>query len=400
MAEHTAQRHRSYLRDRQDEDSARVSFAELFFDLVFVFAVTQLSQYLLNHLEAEGVFRGSVLFMATWWLWITTSWATNRLDPDRSLVRMLIFALMVVGLPFAISIPLAYEGLGLLFAVTYVAMQLGRSVFMVWALKDEDDGQRATFERVSIWFVISGVLWITGGFLDGDLRSALWTVALMLDIGVPWMGFWVPGHGRSPASEWDIEGEHLAERCALFIIIGLGESLLVTGQRMATLEWDAVTMTAFAVALAGSLVMWWIYFDEGAKRGTEAIERSADPGRLARFAYTYVHLPIVAGIVLSAVGDKLLLAHPEDTPGLASTLVLLGGPAVFLAGNFLFKDATSHRWPVSHLIGLIALAAALPVAGLFSTLGLAAYATAALVAVAVLERLLRRSRAGARSLIE
>lgn len=389
---------RGYLRDREDEDSARVSFAELFFDLVFVFAVTRLAAYLAGHLAPEGLVRALVLFLAVWWLWINTAWATNRLDPDRGLVRAVIFALMAAGLMFSVSITLAFDTRGPALALAYVAMQVGRSLFLVWALAwHGEETQRRTFLRVAIWFALSGVLWIGGAWAEGDLRVVLWALALLVELAVPWLGYRLPGLGASSASEWVIEGEHLAERCGLFIILALGESLLVTGAQIETLVWDAVTLLAFGVAFLGSVVMWWIYFDIGARRGTKAFERSGDPGRLARFAYTYVHLPIVAGIVVAAVGDKLLLAHPTDPAGATDALVLLGGPALFLLGNYLFKNATSRRWPLSHVVGLALLAAPDFAIGAFSTLTLAAYATAVLVAVAVLEGVLVRSRAAARS---
>ncbi|HVG49016.1 MAG TPA: low temperature requirement protein A [Rubellimicrobium sp.] len=389
---------RGYLRDRDDEDSAEVSFVELFFDLVFVFAVTQLAAYLAEHFTPEGLVRGWVLFLMIWWLWINTSWATNRLDPDRGTVRVVIFALMAAGLMVSISIPQAFESRGLALALAYVAMQLGRSLFMVWALhRHGETTQRRTFERIAIWFALSGVLWIAGGVAEGDLRIVLWALALVLDLGAPWFGFRLPGRGASSASEWDVQGEHLAERCGLFIILALGESLLVTGARMEGLEWTPVTLGSFGIALLGSLVMWWIYFDSGVERGTKAFERSKEPGRLARFAYTYVHLPIVAGIVGTAVGDKFLLAHPQEPAGLAEALVILGGPGLFLLGNYLFKNAIDRRWPLSHVVGLGLLAVGAVALPVFSVLGLAAYATAVLVAVATLERLLLSSRAAARS---
>jgi low temperature requirement protein LtrA len=392
---------RGFLRDREDEDAAKVSFVELFFDLVFVFAVTQLAAYLAEHFTPEGFVRTWVLFLMVWWLWINTAWSTNRLDPDRGVVRGVIFALMAGALMVSVSIPLAFESRGLALAVAYVAMQLGRSLFMVWALgRHGEETQRRTFLRVAIWFGLSGLLWIGGGLAEGDARVLLWGLALVADLVVPWLGFRLPGLGASSASEWDVEGEHLAERCGLFIILALGETLLVTGARMEMLEWDTVTLAAFGIALLGTLAMWWIYFDTGIHHGSKAMGRSDEPGRLARFAYTYVHLPIVAGIVGAAVGDKFLLAHPEEPATMKDALVILGGPALFLLGNYLFKNATSRRWPLSHVIGLGLLGAIGLGLSAFSILGLAAAAVAALLAVAILERVLLRSRAAARSGLE
>jgi low temperature requirement protein LtrA len=388
---------RGYLRDREDEDSARVSFVELFYDLVFVFAVTQLAAYLAENLSVEGLARTLVLFLAVWWLWINTTWALNRLDPDRSLVRGVIFVMMGAGLMLTVSIPQAFGDRALVFAVAYVTMQVGRSLFMVWALghAGERDQQR-TFMRNAVWFLVSGVFWIAGAIVQGELEVVLWSIALLIELGVPWIGYRVPGLGSSTSQAWDVEGEHLTERCGLFIILSLGESILVTGSRMTPLEMNAVNVTAFAVAILGSLVMWWIYFDTGARRGTKAFERAEEPGRLARFAYTYVHLPIVAGVVVVAVSDKLLLAHPEDRPDVMSALIILGGPAMFLLGNFLFKNAISRRWPLSHVVGLALLTVPIPWLGAFSLMALVGWTVASMVAVAILERVFLRSKEAAR----
>jgi low temperature requirement protein LtrA len=364
---------------------------------VFVFAVTQLAAYLVENLTTEGLVRALVMFMAMWWIWINTSWATNRLDPDRSLVRTVIFALMAAGLMFSVSIPLAFGSRGPVFAAAYVLIQLGRSLFMVWALdRSGVPVQKATFQRSSIWFAVTALAWIAGGFAEGDLRILLWALAILTELTVPWFGFGLPGLGRSTSDAWDVEGEHLAERCGLFIILALGETLLVTGTRMEGLEWDGVNLAAFAVAQIGTLVMWWLYFDTGARRGVKAFERSEDPGRLARFAYTYVHLPIVAGIVVVSVSDKLLLAHPEDQPTVTDALVILGGPALFLLGNLLFKNSLSHRWPLSHAIGIALMILPVPWLDEMSLFLLATWTVVVMVAVAGLERWFLRSREAAR----
>jgi low temperature requirement protein LtrA len=305
---------------------------------------------------------------------------------------------MAGGLMFSAAIPKAFDDRGLVFALAYVAMQLLRSLFLVWALlRHAEAAQARTFERVSVWFAVSGCLWIGGALAESDVRILLWALALVVDVTVPWAGYWVPGMGRSSAREWDIEGEHLAERCGLFMIIALGESLLVTGARLASADWDANILLGFGVALLTALVMWWLYFDLGHRRGALAFERSREPGRLARFAYTYVQMPIVAGIVLVAVGDKFLLDYPEEPSGWKEALALLGGPALFLLGNYLFKNATHRRWPVSHLIGMALLALPLPWLGAFSTFALSGYATIALMTVAALEGFLLRSREAARA---
>jgi Bacterial low temperature requirement A protein (LtrA) len=200
--------------------------------------------------------------------------------------------------------------------------------------------------------------------------------------------------GRSTTSDWDVEGGHLAERCSLFIIIALGESVLVTGAAFAGLAWTPETASAFAVDFAGSVAMWWIYFDTGAERGASLIEASENPGRRARLVYTYIHLLIVAGIIVSAVADDLVLAHPAGHGHFDAIAVILGGPAIYLAGNALFKWAICGRWPLSHLAGLTMLIALISVAAALSALALGAVTSVILAIVAVWEwRSLRRESA-------
>lgn len=336
---------RSHLRDRQDEDASRVSFVELFYDVVFVFAITQLAGYLVDNITPEGMVRAAILFVAVWWLWINTTWVTNRLDPDASAVRFVMFALMVASFVLSMALPRAFEDRALAFSVPYVAMQVGRSLFSARSLGSYGHAREAQNAlRQTIWFALSGVLWVVGALAEAETRIVLWAIALGVELAVLWLGYPVPRLGRSDSRHTDVEGEHLSERCGLFIIIALGETLLVTAVRASEQEWTATGALATGTAIAGSLVMWWVYFDTGAKRGTRAFEEH-EPGRLARFAYTYLHLPIVAGIVLAAVGDKVLLTHPHDPVSWSDAVTLLGGPALFLLGNFLFKNTTSRRWP-------------------------------------------------------
>ena len=177
------------------------------------------------------------------------------------------------------------------FAFAYAFMQVGRSLFMLWALKKRSPGNYRNFQRIGAWQTVAAALWIAGAFADGGTRLWLWGLALLLETLAPAVGFWTPGLGRSTTEDWDVEGSHLAERCGLFIIIALGESVLVTGAKFANLPWDAPTIAAFAVSFIGSVAMWWIYFNIGAETASRRISRSRDPGRLARFAYTYMHRP-------------------------------------------------------------------------------------------------------------
>src|SRR3954452_9449221 len=385
------ERRAGLLRARGAHEHARVTNVELFFDLVFVFAVTQLSHSLLKNLTPLGAAHTALLFLAVWWVWIYTSWVTNWLDPERTPVRVLLFALMVAGLGLSTSIPQAFDAKGLAFALAYDFMQVGRSLFMVWALGDSSPGNVRNFQRITAWLALAGVFWIAGAFAEGGVRLGLWGAALAVEYVSPAVGFWTPGLGRSTTDDWDVEGGHLAERCSLFIIIALGESLLVTGATFEGLPWTAPTVAAFAVAFVGSVAMWWIYFDTGAERGVRCITTSDDPGRLARLIYTYVHLLVVGGVIVASVADELVLAHPAGRTEVTTAAAVLGGPALFLLGNLLFKRAIAGRVPLSHLAGLGLLAGFVSAAAVASPLLLGAAVAVALAIVALWETVSLRS---------
>jgi low temperature requirement protein LtrA len=345
------------LRDRNRAGSGRVGMVELFFDLVFVFAVTQLSHTLLADLTFDNLVHVTMLFMAVWWVWMYTAWTTNWLDPERLPVRICMFVLAIIGLFLSISIPHSFAERGIVFASAYASMQVGRTLFVLWAVRSTPGRLSNNFQRICVWLATSGACWISGGLAEPSVRLAWWTLALAIELVGPWALFWVPGLGRSSVTDWNVDGGHMAERCALFVIIALGESLLVTGATFAELTWDAPTLLAFFSAVLGSILMWWLYFDSGAERAQHRIEHAGDPGRTARSAYTYVHIVIVAGIIVSAVADEVVLMHPHHGPS-AALLTVLGGPACYLVGAAWFKWLTNDRKtpPLSHMIGLVLLA--------------------------------------------
>jgi low temperature requirement protein LtrA len=376
---------RNLLRRRTEHGHARVTSVELFFDLVFVFAITQLSHFLLEHFTPLGAVHTALLLMAVWWVWVYTTWITNWLDPQQLPVRVALLAIMLVGLVMSASIPEAFDGRGLAFAAAYAGIQVGRTAFMLWALGSSDGVLTRNFQRILVWFGLSGVLWIAGGLAQGGLRLGLWASAIVLDYLGPFAGFWLPILGRSRPGEWTIEGAHLAERCGLFIIIALGESILVTGATFSGLQWSGASRAAFGAAFVGSVAMWWIYFVASAEAASARISASRDPGRLGRSAYTYVHLLLVAGIIVAAVGDETVLAHPLQHTELETGLSVLGGPALFLIGNASFQWAISRTLAVSHGAGLVALALLVPLSPAVPPLALLAAAAGVLAGVAAWE---------------
>jgi low temperature requirement protein LtrA len=244
-----------------------------------------------------------------------------------------------------------------MFACAYVTMQVGRTAFVLWAMRGETQRRVRNFQRIGAWLVVSGTIWITGGLAEPEHRLAWWSLALGIEIAGPWAQFWLPGFGRSSIADWDVDGSHMAERCALFVIIALGESLLVTGATFGELTWNASILMAFFSAVLGSILMWWIYFDTGAERAQHRIMHAGDPGRTARSAYSYVHVVIVAGIIVCAVADEVVLMHP-DHGSTGAVLAILGGPACYLLGAAWFKWLTNDRRtpPLSHMIGLVLIA--------------------------------------------
>jgi low temperature requirement protein LtrA len=347
----------SLLRQRGHADSGKVEMVELFFDLVFVFAVTQLSHTLLADLGAHNALQVGLLLLAVWWVWIYTSWVTNWLAPSRPAVRTALFGLMLGGLVLSASIPQAFGAKGWAFALAYVGMQVGRTLFMLWALRGESRNLVRNFQRILVWLLVSGVCWLLGGWADGSARLGWWALALAIEFISPTLRFWVPGLGRSSTQDWSIDGSHMSERCALFVIIALGESLLVSGATFAGLDWNVHSLVPFIATFAGTVAMWWLYFANGLEQGHHHITHSSDPGRLARTVANYQHLLIVAGVIVCAVADELVLLHPDHADS-AGLLAILGGPVLYLVGTMLFKWTTGPRRnpPLSHTIGLVLLA--------------------------------------------
>jgi low temperature requirement protein LtrA len=372
---------------------SRVTYAELFFDLVFVFAVTQISHTLLGQFTPLGALQTTLLFLGVWWVWVYTSWVTNWLNPELTPVRVLLFLMMLGGLVLATSIPKAFESRGLWFAIAYAAMQVGRTTFLLASVPRAQPSIRMNAIRILVWLSISALFWIAGGIAEGHSRLLLWAVALGIEYISAAVRFWIPKYGASSIEDWAVEGGHMAERCAGFIIIALGESIVVTGATFADLAWTTETVSAFASAFIGSLAMWWIYFHRGAEAGSELISRSSEPGRLARLAYTYLHMPIVAGIILSAVAASLVLQHPDGHSDLNTILSAIGGPLLFLVGTILFKHTIRGWLQLSHGAGIAALGILAWFAGELSPLMLSILTTAVMILVAGWESISLKSSA-------
>jgi low temperature requirement protein LtrA len=357
---------------------------ELFFDLVYVFAVTQLSHQILDDLTIAGVARAAFLLLIVWWAWIYTTWMVNWFDPASTAVRGVLTAVMLGSLLMAAAVPEAFGEQGMLFAASYVALQVGRNAAAAWLLTRRHR-LRDVFERLVFWSAASGVLWLAGAALDGDQRLILWIPALALELAAPAASYWLPGRGRAVTTEWDIEGGHFAERCQLFIIIALGESIVVTGATASEAGLTSTVVLCLAVAFVETAALWWLYFGATAEQARIALSTCDDPGRLARDAYTYLHLPIIAGIIATAVGNDLLIAEPQHALGAVGLAMVVGGPALFLLGESSFVWRMTGRTNVTRLGVAGLLIVLMPIGGQLSALLVSVIVTALLFALAAWE---------------
>ncbi|CAO3565361.1 unnamed protein product [Mortierella alpina] len=311
---------------RPRETAAKVTNVELFFDLVFVYAISAIAESMEHHLTWEVVLEMLVVTLAVWWGWVFSAWTFNWFNPDSYLVRILLLALMLVNLIMSSVIGESFTTRSLLFAITYVLIQLGRTTIVVLALH----GHRLqkNFIRILLWFCLTAVLWLTGGVLGGVARNVLWTVAIVLEYTSAAAGFYVPGLGKSISTDWDIHGGHLA----------------------------------------GAAAMWWIYFHTASTEAVEFVERSDDPGKMGRLAYTYIHVLMVIGIIWCAVADRLSLEHPHAVPSHEGeriyVVIMIGGPALFVLGHALFRKSFCARTPHAHFTAIAAFICATPI-GLF-----------------------------------
>ena len=364
----------------------RVTNIELFFDLVYVFAITQLSHYLLGHADLRGALQAGLLLVMVWLVWSYTTWVTNWLDPELMAVRLLLVVLMLVSLAMSASLPRAFEDLGLWVGGAYAVQQIGRTVFMVIALRGHP--LEANFQRILAWCVVSSAFAVAGGLAHGHARALLWLGSVCVDLLGGVVGFYTPGLGRSRTSDWTIEGGHFAERCQAFILIALGESIVIIGATLTEVkDVTASSVASFVIAFVGSVALWWLYFDQSAGAAAEMIARSDDPGRLGRSAYHLIHPVMVAGIIVTAAADEKVLSDPAQPASAAAAWMILGGPALFLAGHAAFKLVVwrAVSWP--RLAGIAVLALLALGAGAIPALALAACAAILVVAVAASDRL-------------
>jgi low temperature requirement protein LtrA len=354
---------------------------ELFFDLVYVFAIGQLSHHLLEHVDVRTALETLVMTLAVVYAWYMTTWGANWLEPDRLPVRLLLVGLMFASLLMSVSIADAFGDRAWLFVTGYLVLQIGRASFLIAALRGRPLGEH--FVNDLTWELATGALWVFGAFADGDARLVLWGLAAVTTQTGVWSLHWLPGRGRAiDLGHTDVSGEHLLERFRLFFLIALGETVLTTGTAFVEEPFEAQRLLALAISFSGTVALWWCYFHRAEPIGAQAAEAAEDAGAVA-WSGTWTLTLMVLALIAIAVGDELAIAHPGDDATLGFTLLAFGGPALFLLAQLFFLRGTLEHAPRSRPLGLAALAIlAVATAELTLIAGIAA-AAAVLVAVAV-----------------
>jgi low temperature requirement protein LtrA len=369
----------------------RTTTLELFYDLVFVFAVTQISDLLKHELNWPGLGKAVVILLVVWWAWNYTTWVMNELDPGSTVVRGLLIALTLLSLLIAVAIPDAFGSRALLFVCSYVALMVGRNLFLV-LVSDRGSAERERADRVLTWLVAAGVLWVAGGLATGPARVGLWLAALAVDYAAPLFLYRVPRRPALGPRAWEIATGHFSDRFQLFVIIALGESIVVTGATAARLDLSGTRMVAFSVAFLAAAAMWWLYFSYVAGIAERRLELAKDRTRVARDAYTYLHVVIVGGVIVAAVGDAPVIAHPTAQLSSPELAAVVSGAALYLLGLSLFRLRLAGSLPPKRLLGAVGCGVAGIIGAVAPAIVVSALVVAALAGVIVAEEQAARRR--------
>jgi low temperature requirement protein LtrA len=344
-------RHRITIEARERES---VKPLELFFDLVFVLGFTQCTALMAADPTAAGIGRGLLALALLWWAWTGYAWLTSVIDPEEGAVRLVIFAATAGMLVVALCLPEAFGDRALTFAIAYGSVRAAHLALFLLVSRD-DTALRHSVVTLSVSTTIAISILVGASFLDGPAQGALWALAVLLDFGGPAV-FGIEG--------WSLVPAHFAERHGLIIILALGESIVSLGVG-AQLELSAGEITAAVLGVALAAAFWWTYFDVVAlvteRRLTFATE-GRERNRLARDSYSYLHFPMVAGIILAAFGLHGVLAHVDEPLHDSYPYALLGGVSLYLLAHVALRLRNAHTLNVQRLVLALVLFAALPVA--------------------------------------
>jgi low temperature requirement protein LtrA len=361
-------------------EKQRATFLELFFDVAFVFALRSLSILLLNELTWTGAFQTLVLLLAVGAIWSLTARVTDQLKPERPAVQLMIISTMLGSVVLAAATGEAFGRTGLIFAVVYLAIQIGRNLFLLFLLRGHQ--LRELPRRALIWQIAVGVLWVAGAIASNTPRAAMWATAAFVTYLARGLRYPVPKMRRLTAGEMPVGGEYLAERHRQLFIIGLGEVIIAIGQAFRRSGFAFGHTAALVVLFTLTALFWRLYIFRAGEQLAPAIERSANPDRFGLLA-SYVHLVMIGGLVVTSVGAEFVLDHPFSQPKASSTVTILGGPVLFLAGRTVLEYAVFRRLSRSRLLGLLALAFLTPPMLFVPPLPIAIVATAILAGVVI-----------------
>ena len=354
---------------RHSGGEERVTPLELFFDLVFVLSFTQVTSSVVHHGDWAGLGEGILILAAVWWAWAAYGWLTNTIDPDENVNRLCMFAAMGGMVVVSLSIPEAFGDRGLLFGCAYFFVRAMQLVLYVRNTRQEgDDYNFEAILKLAPGLLLGSALLIVAGVLDGGARTSVWILAILIDWSTPLL---------FGSEEFHLEPGHFAERYGLIVMIALGESVLATGAEM-NFKLNGAEVIAALLGITAVAALWWAYFDIVAivaeRRLIEAPPGEQAP--LARDAYSYLHFPMIAGIVLLAVGLRETLAHVHEPLDTVPAIALCGGTALYLAGHIGFRLRTLGTFSPHRALAALALLALIPLA-------LGADSLAALAGVAV-----------------
>ena len=369
-------------RELEHGDEHQVTPLELFFDLVFVFAFTQVTRLLVDDPTWGGVFRGMLVLAALWWAWSVYAWLTSAMDVDEGGVRLVMLAAMAAMFGVALAVPGAFGDDAVFFGVAYLLVRLLHLVLSALVARDDPDRLGALL-RFAPTAVVGPLLLVLAGFVEGNARVAIWLVALAID----YLGPVVIGVGRG----WRVASEHFAERHALIILIALGESIVSIGLGVG-LELDTGVVVASALGIVVVSALWWLYFDVAAifARRRLVQVRGLELHRLALHAYSYLHLPMVAGIVLFAFGLETTLHHLDEALDNVPAVALCGGAALYLLAEIAFLVRTMGRIFRRRTAAAVVLLALIPVATVIPALAALALVSAVCALLVAYEAIGRR----------
>jgi low temperature requirement protein LtrA len=364
----------------QDAGPRRPEFLELFFDLVYLLALAVLSQKLIDHLTWASAGQALILLMSFSLIWALTAWAADTFDLDRPTVQAQIIAVSFGSLVMAAAVPGAFKNRGLVFVVAYLAIHFGSSLYYILLLKEPEPRRRSV--RIFSWFCASAPLWLAGAFLGGTVRWALWAAAIVIEYTGASLGFPTRRLVHPPVTEWRLAGERVSERYRQFLIIAFGVAIFVTAAELGGQRFTLGRGAAFVAAFVITTMMWRIYIYQAGEMLTNAIATATHRSRYTQFA-AVAHVVMVAGVILTAVNDQLVIRRPYGDTPTAWGVVMLGGPAVFLIGRGLLDYTVFSRLSWSRPVGLVVLAAVAPAVQFMPPLLVAWATTLTLFGIAV-----------------